>query len=390
MPHRLTGLIGLTSAAISSTAAAQWTVTNLHPAGFPSSVAFACEGDVQAGYTGAPGSQSSFLWRGTAASALNTTPSTAVSSYVRAYASGLFSGTINGDTVTWDSNRVVTVLSTNDDIWTSGYIRGAGGAMQVGDYGHIWHAAYWTGTPASLRVIGLGNYSTLYGTDGVQQVGMTMYPRSAALWSGSRESYVNLHPPQAGTSDARAVHSGTQVGKASINNLDHACLWRGTPASWVDLHPAEASTSICLGVFGEHQVGSAVINGVRRASYWCGTSSSWQDLSLAIPGSWGNTQASAVWTDGIWLRIVGHGRNLTSNRDEALLWTRRLRDCGTADFDGDGSPGTDSDIESFFACLAGTCCPTCYPGGADFNADGDLGTDADIESFFRVLSGQPC
>ena len=64
--------------------------------------------------------------------------------------------------------------------------------------------------------------------------------------------------------------------------------------------------------------------------------------------------------------------------------------CGTADFDGDGDTGTDADIEAFFACLAGTCCPTCFPGGSDFNADGDSGTDADIESFFRVLSGGPC
>jgi hypothetical protein len=64
--------------------------------------------------------------------------------------------------------------------------------------------------------------------------------------------------------------------------------------------------------------------------------------------------------------------------------------CGTSDFNGDGDFGTDADIEAFFACLAGSCCPTCYVGGADFNADGDSGTDADIESFFRVLAGGPC
>jgi hypothetical protein len=64
--------------------------------------------------------------------------------------------------------------------------------------------------------------------------------------------------------------------------------------------------------------------------------------------------------------------------------------CGTADFDGDGDVGTDADIEAFFACLAGTCCPTCFAGGADFNGDGDVGTDADIEAFFRVLAGGPC
>jgi hypothetical protein len=64
--------------------------------------------------------------------------------------------------------------------------------------------------------------------------------------------------------------------------------------------------------------------------------------------------------------------------------------CGSADFDGDGDVGTDADIEAFFACLAGNCCPTCFAGGADFNGDGDVGTDADIESFFRVLAGGEC
>jgi hypothetical protein len=64
--------------------------------------------------------------------------------------------------------------------------------------------------------------------------------------------------------------------------------------------------------------------------------------------------------------------------------------CGTADFDGDGDVGTDADIEAFFACLAGNCCPTCFELGADFNGDGDVGTDADIESFFRVLAGGEC
>jgi hypothetical protein len=60
----------------------------------------------------------------------------------------------------------------------------------------------------------------------------------------------------------------------------------------------------------------------------------------------------------------------------------------SADFNGDGDVGTDADIEAFFACLAGNCCPTC--GSADFNGDGDVGTDADIEAFFRVLAGGNC
>jgi hypothetical protein len=57
----------------------------------------------------------------------------------------------------------------------------------------------------------------------------------------------------------------------------------------------------------------------------------------------------------------------------------------SADFDHDGDAGTDADIEAFFACLGGNCCPAC--GSADFDGDGDTGTDSDIEAFFRVLGG---
>jgi hypothetical protein len=60
----------------------------------------------------------------------------------------------------------------------------------------------------------------------------------------------------------------------------------------------------------------------------------------------------------------------------------------SADFNGDGSLGTDADIEAFFTCLAGACCPTC--GSPDFDADGNVGTSDDIEAFFSVLSGRPC
>jgi hypothetical protein len=64
--------------------------------------------------------------------------------------------------------------------------------------------------------------------------------------------------------------------------------------------------------------------------------------------------------------------------------------CGSADFNCDGDTGTDSDIEAFFACLAGNCPPLPCISSADFNGDGDTGTDSDIEAFFRVLAGGSC
>jgi hypothetical protein len=75
---------------------------------------------------------------------------------------------------------------------------------------------------------------------------------------------------------------------------------------------------------------------------------------------------------------------------EVSLACAQNRCCGTSDFNGDGDFGTDQDIEAFFACLAGNCCPSCFEGGSDFNGDGDFGTDQDIEAFFRVLAGGNC
>jgi hypothetical protein len=64
--------------------------------------------------------------------------------------------------------------------------------------------------------------------------------------------------------------------------------------------------------------------------------------------------------------------------------------CGSADFNCDGDTGTDQDIESFFACLSGSCPAAPCTGSADFNADGDVGTDQDIAAFFSVLGGGGC
>jgi hypothetical protein len=72
---------------------------------------------------------------------------------------------------------------------------------------------------------------------------------------------------------------------------------------------------------------------------------------------------------------------------DVVVWPG-LATCGTADFDGDGDSATDADIEAFWACIAGSCCPTCF--GADFDRDGDASTDADIEAFYRVLAGGNC
>jgi hypothetical protein len=149
--------------------------------------------------------------------------------------------------------------------------------------------------------------------------------------------------------------------------------WRALGAGFVD--PVEALASY---------QGSLVAGG-RDVMRWDGVDGVWRRLGAF------NFQVKAVvpYLDEL---VVG-GWFSTVDGMVSVSWARWGSPplcCGPADFDGDGSPGTDRDIEAFFACLAGACCGTCFSGGADFNGDGDVATDADIESFFRVLAGGPC
>jgi glucose/arabinose dehydrogenase len=108
----------------------------------------------------------------------------------------------------------------------------------------------------------------------------------------------------------------------------------------------------------------------------------------------GSVVAIAAGPDGLYFSDMYKDLNYDGPTDfGANIWRLRYvggngNACCSADFNGDGDLGTDSDIAAFFACLAGDCCPTCQ--SADFNHDGDLGTDSDIEAFFRVLGGGAC
>jgi hypothetical protein len=93
-----------------------------------------------------------------------------------------------------------------------------------------------------------------------------------------------------------------------------------------------------------------------------------------VPGSWAHGPGGWTLTQG----EPAFGAELDGGPGQ----------CCAVDYNGDDIVGDDHDIEDFFRCLGGDCCPTCV--GPDFNCDGDVATDADIESFFRVLAGGPC
>jgi hypothetical protein len=117
----------------------------------------------------------------------------------------------------------------------------------------------------------------------------------------------------------------------------------------------------------------------------------WTPLDAGLTGSdYLSVMSIIVLAHGRGDVIVG-GSFTTAGGNPAsnfARYTSGLSCCGSADFNHDGDPGNDADIEAFFACLSGSCCPACE--SVDFNGDGDIGTDADIDAFFSVLAGGSC
>ncbi len=250
--------------------------------------------------------------------------------------------------------------------------------------------------------------------------------RCIARWDGSQ-----WHPLAAGQSRHVRALALLPDGSIAAGGGDYAALWDG--AAWMPL-------PVFGGVVSLTTLDGDLIAGGGSAAYgniarWTGDS--WQSLSggvngavsgmttlpngdLIVCGAFGvaggsvtahsvarwspagggawhpmgsgtNGAAYALTTDNLGRAFLGGSFTLVSEQASPMVaqWTTP-RCCSTADFDNDGDTGTDADIEAFFACLAGACCPTCWALGADFDGDGDTGTDADIDAFFRVLAGDPC
>jgi hypothetical protein len=146
----------------------------------------------------------------------------------------------------------------------------------------------------------------------------------ASIWSGTAASWVDLHPAGASTSYALAIQGGQQAGAAEVGGVRSASLWSGTAASWVNLNPAGSADSIAYGAFAGQQAGYATFGGVAHAGLWSGNAATWEDLSVFLTGSWGDSIAQSIWSDGTTTYVAGFGFNNNTSRDEALLWTRTV------------------------------------------------------------------
>ena len=213
------------------------------------------------------------------------------------------------------------------------------GQQQVGyangpPTGFAPHAWLWNGDATGsvdLHPAGFWGDSIARATAGGQQVGNINFSNEknppviivhAALWSGSAESVVDLHPAIAGCDrsygeDTDGVH---QVGfcycSTAENPYHRALLWQGSAASAVNLHPAEFTQSFAEGVAGDEQVGYAFGgDGYTRALLWHGSAES--VISLHSDGF---LATSAYATNGI--EQVGFGETATfPSTAHALRWS---------------------------------------------------------------------
>jgi hypothetical protein len=248
--------------------------TDLNPAGFANSDAFATNGVQQVGGAGngpgfTPDQDQAMLWSGTAASAVNLNPGGFTYSIAYGIAGNQQVGKGEG-----------SITGNND------------------------HALLWSGTAASavdLNPVGFTN-SVAFGAAGNRQVGSG--DGHALLWSGIAASAIDLNPAGFIYSDALGIAGNQQVGDGSISTTNynyHALLWSGTATSALDLNPVGFTNSVALDTNGNQQVGYGQFSTVPdEALFWSGTAASAIQLQALLPsaGTWDDSWASSIDASG--------------------------------------------------------------------------------------------
>jgi hypothetical protein len=272
--------------------AAVWSGTtsyvSLQPSGGFYSYCYSAAGTQQVGYCSFGGGNHACVWNGTAASFVDLAPAGAITSYAMG---------------AYGTKQVGYVYSGTND-----------------------HAVLWSGSAASmvdLHPAGAAQ-SLAYGGGGTHQVGEAQIGGvyQAVMWSGTAASMVNLNPSGSSTSRATAATDTKQVGFATLSNVKHAGFWTGSAASFVDLHPAGSPASECLGAMDKYQVGDFYSGNAPHACVWTGTAASMVDLHAKLPANYSRSVANSMSTDGVKEYIVGTARNGTTNKDEAVMWSR--------------------------------------------------------------------
>lgn len=319
--------------------AASQTITyvDLHPPGATQSVAYATSEFQQVGQIDgraamwASTANSATFLGGPGSRAIDLSGNRQVGEYRYATKQGTFleGGTWSG---TPDSWIPLPHVDANNGFRTAA--AAISGDLVVGwDYSFAGSALFWNlvaGTVTDLRPPGVFG-ATAFNIHGNQQVGWIYLglaqPFHAAVWNGTAESFVNLHPPGARTSRANATSGGLQGGEALFGSQTHAVLWHGTAESVLDVHPVGAEHSAIFDAAGEWQAGYASFAGQDHAGLWRGSAESFLDLHPVLdPLVYSSSRAWRMWTDGRIIKIAGLATHVATGYSHAILWTITLPD----------------------------------------------------------------
>jgi hypothetical protein len=161
------------------------------------------------------------------------------------------------------------------------------GNQQGGEF--ALHAAIWAGTAESMVGLHPGKAyrkSWVTGMADGEQVGIAElqnFRLQAALWQGSSQSFTSLHPAAALESAASCTDGIRQGGVLTLgvqpNTSLHAVLWNGSAEDYIDLNPGPQYHSAITSMAADQQGGwyKPLIGG-QRAAVWNGTPQSMVDL----------------------------------------------------------------------------------------------------------------
>jgi hypothetical protein len=100
-----------------------------------------------------------------------------------------------------------------------------------------------------------------------------------------------------------------------------AGLWSGTAESFIDLHPEGYTSSELYAVYDRRQVGQVNLGDYAHAAVWSGSSNSMIDLHTLLPSRFTVSSASGITSDGINFYITGTAYDSGTGRSEAVMWS---------------------------------------------------------------------
>jgi hypothetical protein len=332
---------------------AQYSGKVLAPIGTTASFGQGAGGGLQVGYAftnGTAGNAHAYMWTGTAASAVDLTPSVCANAEAIAVSGGIEAGwAFRSDVQQMHALAWSGTAASFLDLNPSGFNTSQGlailGTTMVGcaqnqetdSNGKIttitlYHAIVWSGigTP-SYHAFDI-NPNGMDGSvaDGISPAGQVGYAWGRSTSGNNHAIYwqtgiaTDLNPQGFTMSEALGLATLYQVGYArgsSTGSLDHAFLWKSTKQSGVDLNPSGFSDSKALAIATGFEVGYGTPTGQPGTSHalvWQGTAASAVDLNRFLSKySMVGSVATGIDTSG---NIVGRAYDAAGNW-YAVIWT---------------------------------------------------------------------